>query len=125
MTNKRVTVRLANWADQQQSLSNIRETVFIKEQQVPPELEWDEYDADCLHLLASYETDDGRKEDIGTARMLKDGHVGRMAVLAEWRNQGVGSKLLTFLISIAREQQLEKVYLYAQTSAIEFYQRHD
>ena len=124
MMNKAISIKQVAWDEYQQPLSNIRETVFIKEQHVPPELEWDEHDADCLHLLACNNNDEGLVEYIGTVRMLNDGHIGRMAVLAEWRNQGVGSTLLAKLISIARQQQLEKVYLYAQTSAIEFYLQH-
>jgi len=98
----------------------VREQVFIREQQVPEELEWDEYDAKAIHVVA-YDADD---QVIGTARLLTDGHIGRMAVLEPWRKNGVGSALLEKLLLLAQQRNLSKVFLHAQTSAIEFYKRH-
>jgi len=115
-----VTIRRTTWDRDQPALRAIRTQVFIEEQHVPVELEWDEHDACSIHLLAC----DREGNAVGTARMLKDGHIGRMAVLKSWRGQGVGNALLQTLIEIARQQALEQVYLYAQTSAIGFYQRH-
>jgi predicted GNAT family N-acyltransferase len=94
--------------------------VFINEQLVPPELEWDGYDQDCWHVLA--QTADGKA--IGTGRMLYDGHIGRMAVLPQYRKAGVGSTLLNELINIARRQGINEVFLHAQTQAVAFYQKH-
>lgn len=118
--NKQFHIIEVSWEQDKASLQFIRETVFIQEQQVPVELEWDEYDSECTHVLALDDTDN----PIGTARMLRDGHIGRMAVLPEWRAQGVGSALLQCLIDCARRQQLTRVFLYAQTTAIPFYQQH-
>lgn len=118
--NKPFTIREASWGADMRSLKLIRETVFIKEQHVPVELEWDEHDSECIHLLAI--NDSG--EPIGTARMLSDGHIGRIAVMPEWRRQGVGSAMLLRLVEMARLQSLPKVILYAQTVAIPFYQQH-
>lgn len=115
-----VTVQQVSWQDGQHALRSIRSQVFIEEQHVPPELEWDEHDAGSIHLLAR----DGEGNAVGTARMLADGHIGRMAVLKPWRGQGVGSALLQTLVAIARRQGLQKVFLYAQTMAIGFYQQH-
>jgi len=110
----------ASWAEHKKDLIRIRTEVFINEQLVPPDLEWDGYDQSCWHVLA--QTTDG--EAIGTGRMLYDGHIGRMAVLPEFRNKGVGSALLTALLNIARHQSIHEVFLHAQTSAIAFYQKH-
>jgi predicted GNAT family N-acyltransferase len=96
------TVRLANWQADQSAVSSIRETVFIHEQHVPIELEWDQFDEDCLHLLAL--DADGRP--IGTARLLQDGLIGRMAVLKEWRGHGVGTALLKYLLREAERRLL-------------------
>jgi predicted GNAT family N-acyltransferase len=115
-----ISIEQVTWQDAQQDLRHIRTRVFIVEQHVPPELEWDEHDADCIHLLAHNR--DGRA--VGTARILSDGHIGRMAVLHEWRGQGIGSALLQALIDIAQRQSLKKVFLYAQTTAIGFYEQH-
>ena len=107
------------WKDAEEDLRILRELVFIREQNVPAELEWDGKDEDCVHLLAR----DSKGRAIGTARMTADGHIGRMAVLRAWRNKGVGSKMLTALTTIARARQLPRVKLDAQLQAVEFYLR--
>ena len=114
------TVRLATWPQDRQALIKIRTEVFINEQLVPPDLEWDGYDSDCWHVIAISNQD----QPIGTARLLYDGHIGRMAVLKDFRNQGVGSAMLNHLLTIARHHGINEVLLNAQTSAIGFYQQH-
>ena len=102
-------------------IKTVREQVFIQEQHVPEELEWDEHDAKAIHVVAI----DTHNQVIGTARMLADGHIGRMAVLTAWRKTGIGSAMLQKLLSIAKERGLSKVFLHAQTSASGFYENHD
>jgi len=109
-----------SWDANRKELIDIRTKVFINEQLVPPDLEWDGYDKDCWHVIAK--TDSG--QSVGTARMLYDGHIGRMAVLPNFRKQGVGSALLKSLENIARVQGITTVFLYAQTSAVDFYKKH-
>lgn len=113
-----IRIEQVSWTDAKPPLARIRRKVFIEEQQVPEELEWDGEDAEALHLLA-YKGD----TPIGTVRMLADGHVGRMAVLKEYRQQGIGWLLMQEIISLARQQGLLRLALSAQTHAIEFYQR--
>ncbi len=115
-----ISVRQVNWQQQQAALSTIRSAVFIEEQQVPPEMEWDQWDAQAIHFLAYSPSG----EAIGTARLLHHGHIGRMAVLQAWRHQGVGSRLLQAAIAMARRQGLEQAQLSAQTQAIAFYEKH-
>jgi len=91
----------------------------VHEQHVPMELEWDDTDADCLHVLAH-----AGDEPVGTARMTWSGHIGRMAVRAAWRGRGIGSALLDALMETARARGLTEVYLNAQVSAVHFYQGH-
>ena len=98
-------------------LCYIREQVFIKEQGVPATLEWDGLDQQATHLLAITPS----QQPVGTVRMLNDGHIGRMAVLEKWRNQGIGHQLLKDILQIAQQLKLKKVFLSAQTSAIDFY----
>ncbi len=117
---KSFTVCLTNWQANAPALRTIRETVFVHEQQVPVELEWDEFDASCLHILARDLVDN----PIGAARLLPDGHIGRMAVLKEWRERGVGSALLQQLLEEARKQHLGVVIVNAQTYAAGFYTRY-
>ena len=113
------TIRSANWQDDGHFLRIIRETVFVKEQQVPVELEWDEFDNDCLHLLAI----DTSGRPIGTARLLSDGHIGRMAVLKEWRGKGVGSAMLSRLLAETDDRHIRQAVLNAQIVAADFYKK--
>jgi len=94
----------------------IRETVFVVEQGVPLEMEHDEWDAVSQHLLASVA---GRP--VGTARLLPDGHVGRLAVLAGARGLGIGEALMQKVHELARERGRRELVLHAQTQAEGFY----
>ena len=111
------TLRIANWQNDSGALRAIREAVFIHEQGIPPELEWDEFDASCIHVLAM----DSAGKPVGTARLLMDGSIGRMAVLEEWRGKGVGSALVQYLLGQARGRQIQQITLNAQTYAVGFY----
>lgn len=113
------TVRTASWSDDRAVLQSLRRAVFVVEQRVPEELEWDDADALSLHALAQ----DRHGLPVGTGRLLPDGHVGRMAVLREWRGQGAGSALLEFLVLQARQCGMRLLQLHAQTHAIGFYER--
>ena len=99
----------------------IRLRVFVEEQQVPPELELDEYDASAFHYLAL--TDD---LPIATARIV-DKHgsakIGRVAVLPEYRGFGHGKTLMEFLLSDAAARGFREAMLDAQTHALDFYAR--
>ena len=110
-------IRLADWPTEQSLLRWVREKVFIEEQQVPKELEWDGEDDKAVHVLA-LDSDDN---PIGTARLLPTGQIGRMAVLQEWRRRGVGSALLQRLLAEAALSDYPDLYLNAQTSALPFY----
>ncbi len=113
----RFFVRRACWSQDADRLRQVRLAVFVHEQGVPLELEWDAFDATSTHVLALSEC--GRA--IGTGRLLPDGHIGRMAVLHEWRGRGVGRLLLRELLAMARESGLEIVMLNAQLHALGFY----
>lgn len=112
-------VRGADWREDGDAIAALRTAVFIDEQRVPPALEYDGLDPDCVHVLA--EDDSGAV--IGTGRLLPDGHVGRMAVSAPWRGRGVGRALLAALLACARARGLAAVELHAQTTALGFYER--
>jgi predicted GNAT family N-acyltransferase len=101
-------------------LRHVRETVFVAEQQVPIEEEWDELDPQCRHVLAR----DLQDQPIGTGRLTPEHKIGRMAVLREWRGRGVGDALLVALIDQARALGWTDVSLNAQVSAEGFYARH-
>jgi predicted GNAT family N-acyltransferase len=110
----------AEWERDRERLRAVREEVFVREQGVPLDLEWDGLDSGCVHALA--ESDAG--EAIGTGRLLPDGHLGRMAVLRDWRHRGVGAAVLEFLLAEARRLGIPEVVLHAQTHALPFYTRH-
>ncbi len=112
-------VRRADWAADRDLLQAVRRAVFVVEQAVPEALEWDEFDAVSRHALAV--APDGAA--IGTARLLPDGHIGRVAVLASWRGCGVGGALLQHLLDAARRARLPEVKLNAQVRALGFYRR--
>lgn len=113
-------VRPVNWLANQDKLDAVRRTVFIEEQKVPEDLEWDDMDASSYHVLAM----DGDGVPIGTGRLLLDGRIGRMAVLKNWRGCGVGSAILKALLDLAQKEGHESVMLNAQTHALAFYRKH-
>lgn len=112
-------VEVVEWNRAEPESKAIRETVFIHEQGVPVELEWDGLDSACAHVLAW----NNRGEAIGTARMQQNGTIGRMAVLKDWRGRGVGRALLRTLLDLATRRGLSRVTLSAQTHALGFYKR--
>lgn len=107
------------WQDEAARLAAVRRAVFVDEQHVPEALELDDADAGCVHALAT--TADGMP--VGTGRLLPDGHIGRMAVLASHRGRGLGAALLRTLIDAAGAHGHERVELAAQLHAIGFYER--
>ena len=112
-------MRAADWINDGNAIRAIRERVFVGEQDVPADLEYDGRDPDCWHVLA--ETPEGTA--IATGRLAMDGRIGRMAVDREWRGRGVGRALLDALIERARSEGLARVVLHAQTGALGFYAR--
>lgn len=108
------------WGELAAGARAVREAVFLKEQQVPLEMEWDEYDATSLHVVAK----DSEGVAIGTGRLLPDGHIGRMAVLPAWRGKGVAAAMLERLLQLAREQDMGWLVLHAQTQAAGLYEKY-
>lgn len=113
-----ITVRVADWQKDNAELRRIRETVFIAEQAVPAELEWDAEDAEAVHFLA----EEGDYA-VGTARLLPDGHIGRVSVLKDWRGLKVGEALMRAVIDEAEKRGLHRQMLSAQVQATPFYER--
>jgi predicted GNAT family N-acyltransferase len=114
------TVRPVDWADAGDGLRAVRRAVFIEEQSIPEDMEWDEFDAVCPHAIA----EDATGTAIGCGRLLADGRIGRLAVLREWRGAGVGTALLLHLMDLARSRGHARAILSAQTRALPFYVRH-
>jgi len=114
-----VRIELTGWERARGEASRIRTKVFVDEQRVPAEIELDDLDPHCVHALAY-----AQGEVVGTGRLLPDGHIGRMAVLREWRKNGIGTALLEALVGAARIRGDREVALSAQTHALGFYRRH-
>jgi predicted GNAT family N-acyltransferase len=114
-----VEVRVADWHKDNRDIRRIREAVFIAEQAIPAELEWDEDDLSAVHFLA-VEGDYA----VGTARLLADGEIGRVSVLKDWRGLRVGDKLLQAVIAHANALGLHEQKLSAQVHATAFYEHH-
>jgi predicted GNAT family N-acyltransferase len=112
-------IELMKWEKARAQAAPIRLVVFVEEQGVPPELEMDDMDARCVHALAF----DGERA-VATGRLLPDGHIGRMAVLKEFRGKGVGGAVLTKLMEAAKERGDREVALSAQVHALAFYRAH-
>lgn len=113
------TVQQTDWSHDAARLGAVRRRVFIEEQGVPEHLEWDTADATAIHFLAL--TLDG--QPVGCARLLPDGHIGRMAVLPDWRGLGVGTALLAAAVGTARSTGIALLELSAQLHAAPFYAR--
>ena len=112
-------VALADWEVDEAAIRGVRHTVFSDEQGISKALDFDGRDRECVQVLARLA--DG--EVVGTARMLPDGHVGRIAVHREWRGKGVGTRLVECLTDIARDRGFAEIYLHSQAQAAEFYTR--
>lgn len=101
-------------------LRKVREPVFVVEQQVPIEEEWDDLDPSCYHVLAR----DNDNQPIGTGRLTPEHKIGRMAVMKDWRGKGVGDALMRALMDEAQRRGWSSVSLNAQVQAQPFYARH-
>lgn len=100
----------------------IREEVFVREQEYPIELEFDEADENCWHLVLT-----DNEKAIATARLLKLSEgvfkPGRIAVLKEYRGKNIGAELLTLIIEKAKEMGAKELHIGAQTYAVGFYEK--
>jgi YbgC/YbaW family acyl-CoA thioester hydrolase len=111
------------WSQLEKPAHALREAVFVREQEIPAELEWDADDATALHAVARNRLG----LPLGTGRLVETspgvGKVGRMAVRADMRGTGVGAAVLRALVNAASERGLKEVVLHAQLTAAGFYRR--
>lgn len=118
--SRKIRIVVGDWNTCRTDAMAVRHVVFVQEQHVPPELELDDQDEHCVHAVAY----DDRNTPVGTGRLLPNAHIGRMAVLAAYRRDGVGSRLLNALVNEARRRHYLEVVLSAQLHALDFYARH-
>jgi predicted GNAT family N-acyltransferase len=116
-------VELGSWQALETGAREIRTAVFLVEQGIPLEMEWDEADATAIHALAR----NALGHPVGTGRLLQHapgvGRIGRMAVTRALRGSNVGRDVLRALVQAATERGDHEVLLHAQRSAEGFYAR--
>ena len=111
-----ITSIICDYEPNTEDICAIRYEVFVDEQNVPEELEIDGLDDEAKHVLAFVD-----EVPIGTGRILSDGHIGRLAVLKKYREQGAGKLMMKELMKWAQNMNLEKVWLSSQWHAHSFY----
>ncbi len=118
-----IELSITNWIEAQSLVKPLRYQVFVIEQKVPEEMEWDEFDEMAWHAIVTADN-----QTVGTGRLILDGHIakiGRMAVQSSRRNKGIGKSILNALIQTAKEKGAQECILHAQTHAIAFYAKAD
>ena len=117
-------IEIGDWPLMQTAAQAVRTAVFVQEQGIAPEDEWDAEDATALHAVLL----NAQGRPLGNARLLQPtpslAKVGRMAVLREARGKGYGARLLQALLTEARRRGHKEVRLSAQRSAEGFYAAH-
>lgn len=116
MTDVRIVK--TDWKNDREALAAIRRRVFIEEQHVPEDMEWDEHDMASVHFLAL----DADGNAVGCVRLLPTGQISRLSVLENHRSEGIGRRLLEAAITEARARGLREIFLHAQTHATSFYE---
>lgn len=111
-------IGLGKWPEDESAIAVVRRAVFIEEQHVPEDMEWESADPDCDWFVARH-----GDAVVAIARLTPQGRIGRMAVLQDWRGRGIGSSLLELAIARAAWRGLAQVELHAQCHAMGFYDR--
>ncbi|AWF81133.1 GNAT family N-acetyltransferase [Microbulbifer sp. A4B17] len=111
-----VAIRLADWNTDRDAIRSIRQAVFVQEQQVPADLEWDDQEETSQHFLVYRKT-----IPVATGRLTQGGKIGRMAVQKSSRGLGIGAQLLQAICEQAQKQNFQRVHLHAQQHAQGFY----
>ena len=116
-----VQMRQGSWAELQTLAAPLRTHVFVQEQKVPQELEWDSEDATALHVVAVYRLGTA----LATGRLLQHApgvsRLGRMAVMKVMRGSDLGKRVLQALIAAAKTRGDREIIIHAQCSAQTFY----
>jgi predicted GNAT family N-acyltransferase len=129
VTKSSTRTTLGLWSELGKDAAEIRTQVFVKEQGIPAELEWDDTDKVCIHVLV-YCEDGSAFKAVGTGRLIAPekangpAKIGRMAVLKDYRRQGIGDDVMQALIEHAFDAGYESIELSAQAYVQGFYANH-
>ncbi|RJX37829.1 GNAT family N-acetyltransferase [Paenibacillus pinisoli] len=116
-----VTTERVESKEQLDEAYRIRMEVFVNEQGVSPDVEIDEHEEDAIHVLVKY---NGEPAGAGRIRVVEGmAKLERICVLAQFRKHGIGAAVMEELEEVAREADLPKAKLHAQTQAAGFYER--
>ncbi len=118
-----VDLKVGAWDELKDLAAALRTEVFVEEQEIPQELEWDEHDANALHAVLVNKLG----QAVATGRLLqpqpKVAQIGRMAVSKPLRGATLGRMVIDALVEAARKRGDHQVILHAQCSAEGFYRR--
>ena len=112
-------IAIVNFSEKQAEITSVRRTVFVEEQNVPESIDFDGSDTDFIHVLAS----DKNGLPVGTARINREGRIGRMAVLKNYRWQGIGRKMIQALMDYGRKNAITNFHVSSQVTAAGFYKK--
>jgi|TARA_B110000967_G_C18481246_1_gene362225 predicted GNAT family N-acyltransferase len=121
MTPATLKFQLSDWDDVKNILIPIRKSIFIEEQLVSAELEWDDWDNKAKHIIIIF-----NNVPIGCARLIfidKIMRLERMAIIKSKRYRGFGTNLLFEIIRIAKNEKIDRICISAQIQAMFFYQK--
>ena len=110
-------IQSGDWNELQHDAQFIRRSVFVQEQNISEDDEWDDQDPISLHFVV-YD----QNQAIATARLLENHSIGRVAVLKQYRGKSIGQLLMQHIIQVAAEQKREFLKLSAQVYATGFYE---
>ena len=118
MTSMKVLT--SDWSSSQAQLTFVRKQVFIIEHGFDDADEWDQQDTEATHFIAFGTT----AVPMGVCRLTSQGQIGHLAVLANYRHQGYGKMLLNRAVQVAREMQIQQIFLHTMVEAQTFFQAH-
>lgn len=110
------------WQKDGVRLGALRREVFVVEQHVPEELEWDEFDAGAIHFAC----EDDTRQIVATARLVltaEKATIGRLCVAAPYRHRQIATRLMHEILTCCRELQVQTIELHAQLYLQAFYER--
>ncbi len=108
---------LVNWLSDAAEIMALRKKVFVVEQHFDKEVICDQFDSQCFHILVK----DIHNNTIACGRLLHNGRIGKIAVVLNHRNQGIGTRILTQLIKLAKSNNIKNLSLNTETELSHFY----